>query len=203
VFKQSFAKLANVSVLILLLWFGSILLNSQSSSFNVANAQTNRKTITNTPWPNMPVEFVKVTVAGTEVKLGEAFENGDEWFKGFTLTIKNTSMKEIKYFDLYLDFPETKASGPLVLSNLIRYGRYEGLWESGNDVSLKPGDETEIKISDTLHSAIKYHVEKRCPVKSLTNMNILLQTVMFEDDTMWYGGSLLHRESPGSKRFVH
>src|SRR5882724_2190493 len=161
--KDRYQKLTKKIVMLLAMVFCLVSLAwGRYSSVNHAfRAEDNdKKTITEAQWRNPPIRFTKVMLGDREIKLKEEFEKGgDDWFKDLTLTIKNISNKDIKYLDLYLSFPETQPYGFVATGYNFRYGRYRGIWEHGDDFTLKAGDEIEIRISEEFHNIIKKNLE--------------------------------------------
>src|SRR5437868_3431042 len=120
--KDRYEKLIGNTIILLVLFLSLFAITWSDTSFVVRGvlAQTERKkTITEEEWHNPPIRFIKIRVAEREVRLNEEFENGDDWFKGLTLTIKNVSSKDIKYVDFLLSFPESEPYGFMMSSGNI------------------------------------------------------------------------------------
>jgi hypothetical protein len=152
----------------------------------------------------MPLEIVKIKLPGKELKLNERFEaEGDDWFKGLAMTVKNVSEKDIQHFYFLLVFPETGLTGPTALSTPIRFGQPPS---SGRDttstVLLKPGEETELRFADDHHAATKKTIQKSHTVRELTIAEFNLQGVDFSDHTMWYSGEIYMLNPNGSGEWI-
>jgi hypothetical protein len=168
----------------------------------VSRPQSSKRKITEQPWHMHALRVVKVKFGDKEVNPNEEFENGDEWFKGFTVILRNVTTKDIKYFDFMLDFPETEATGLLLTSGSLPYGRYPKIWEHGDKILLKPGEEAEIKISDIRYAALIKSIETHSqPIKNLTTLDILIGQVRFSDGTIWYAGEMM-RIDPNTGNWV-
>src|SRR6266540_3720949 len=117
--RQGFRKLAaNGAILIAL----SVCLFFVSSPRKAAALLwlSRQKTITKYEHRKMPLSFDKVKAAGRALELRpgsesqEDFEGDDDWMKDLAVTFKNTSDKNVVYFRLDLQFPETEATGPMM-----------------------------------------------------------------------------------------
>jgi hypothetical protein len=167
--------------------------------------QSPKKSITHSPQRNQPVGLEKIKVAGQEIKLKaeteskEDLEGDDDWMKNLTVTLKNTSDKNIVYALLVMNFPETAAAGPM--SHPLHYGRYP---KSPDDLkavtALKPGEEAEITLAAAEYDNLKTFL-KSMSFSNVNSFEIKLDSVIFDDDLLWFGGILMRRDPNDPKQW--
>jgi hypothetical protein len=203
--RQGFRKLvANFTILILLsvcLFFVS---SPQAAWGSVFWWQSPQKYITHSPQRNQPVRFDKVKIAGKLIELKanseskEDIEGDDDWMRGLTVSLKNTSDKNIVYVSLVLMFPETTSAGP-VMGFPLQFGRMpENADDKNYEGVLKPGEETEIVLTDDKHEHLQTFLKSRS-FNKVSNVRLFLGSVVFDDDIQWFGGDLMRRDpkNPG------
>lgn len=152
------------------------------------------------PMPNQPVELVSIVVANKDIKFNESFVDGEEWLKNLSFTIKNTYNNPITYVELYLTFPETRATGNLMLYPL-KFGKSKRSRVQLEDPEefLLPNSVATLKFSPNRYSRLKDFLEKRHAITSLHKITIQVADVEFADDTYWFGGSWF-RIDPNTKK---
>src|ERR1700749_3731090 len=72
-----------------------------------------------------PIKIVKVKNKKGELPLGKKFQADDaEWLRGFTITVRNDSGKDITHIEFSLFFPHDAngATGPSSYTYLLMYG---------------------------------------------------------------------------------
>jgi hypothetical protein len=206
--RQDFRKLVtNFTTLILLLVCLFIISSPQPAWGSMFWWQSPRKSISNRPQRNRPVNFDKINAAGKliELKAGsvskEEFDGDDDWMRGFAVTFKNTSNKNIVYLKLLLEFPETEVAGPMMAFPII-FGRQP---KNSNDRSfdnlLKPGEDVEIALTDDKYSSLRSFLKSRSFDK-VSNISLFLDMVIFDDDIMWTGGDLWSRNPNDPNQWV-
>src|SRR5262249_20436115 len=151
--KRELRKIAaNFVTLILLVICLVFISGSHSIGSNLFARQSPQKTISYIPRRDQPIRLSKVQVTGRSLALKansaskEDFEAGDDWMKGLVLTLKNTTDKNIVYTSVYLQFPETEATGPII-SLPLQYGHLPekpGAWDP--NTVLRPGEEVELVV---------------------------------------------------------
>jgi len=127
--------------------------------------------------PDDPVKIVKVLFNGVEVKTGihalpevkpgEPFQAGDDWFNRLTVVLKNISSKKIVESGILVVFPDQIAEGSQV-GNRPKHARYSvsrGVWQ--NDparpaILIEPGEEFGLPaIEPESFEEIKQAIEAR------------------------------------------
>jgi hypothetical protein len=212
--RTDFRKLlSNLTILIVLVVCLIYITDSRLFELSTAMGQSQKKSITHPQWKNQPVEFFKIKTTSKTLSFKTASvatehreeidsDGDDNWLKGLVVHLRNRSNKNIIYFNFHLTFPETDVSGAR-LSHSLHFGSYpekpsEKPSENQNTVAstfkvLKPGEETEIALSDYDHTAF-YDLLQRHNLTHVTDLHIILQQVIFDDDTSWLGGSFFKRD---------
>jgi len=155
--------------------------------------QNAEKTIKGLSQPNQPIE-ISVKVKDKAVKLNKKFEGEAGWLKDVTLEIKNTSNKTINFLRLDIDFPESRATGKILLHQIF-LGKNSDIQSLRNKapLNLMPGQSLEIPLASE-HERISRLIRLRYPsVEDMSEINITLGEAMFDDETLWSGGAIFKR----------
>lgn len=148
-----------------------------------------------------PVKITEVKSAGKAVKLNEKFAGGDDWLKGTALRLKNISSKEIVHIQLDFDFPETGDAGPAMAYQLMLGRRPGGATTSlVEPLSLSPGAELEVSISEHVYAAMTNLVERRKPLRNINRVKVRLAFIAFADGTGYGTGGTFYRQDPDNPR---
>jgi hypothetical protein len=195
----------NLSLVVI---FAILILTLVASSWLVsahigAQEQNQGKVIEQTSFRGTPVvELVEQKTAKLKVRLGEKFNNGDDWLQGFTFRLKNVSNKPINYIEVWLDFPETKATGS-IMAFPLKYGQSPWLQSAAsNALPIMPGDIVDIPISDAVYAALRGFVEKRHAVKNLNKVQLRISFVGFTDGSAWDSGQFVRPDPQNPRRYV-
>ncbi|HEX8653207.1 MAG TPA: hypothetical protein VF708_20505 [Pyrinomonadaceae bacterium] len=160
-------------------------------------------------WPKEPVKIVGVKAAKKSLKLNEKFLADDDWFKGFTVRLINTSGKNITYISLRLLFArpedgETAKDPPYVYS--LTYGRDPSLPKpsttSNSPQTVLAGKSIDIALPDEWYDSLKQGLKELKYPASIKRMEIALEEVAFEDGTMWSAGQFWQRDPNNSDKWV-
>jgi hypothetical protein len=180
-----------------------------SSATNLRNVQLEPT------FPNDLVRVVKIVADGTGVTPGVPFQAGDDWFKGFSLVIKNVSTKKIVFAAGQLRFPETGDATPEHLAVMVRISagqRPEPARVSGDegarpdDVSsapilVAPGQEATVRVVENFER-VKTMIEGRHPLTSVKKCMVGLNTLYFGDGTEWQSGLYFRADPNTPGRYV-
>lgn len=174
-----------------------------STKLRTLRSQDNKKVVEKHFAPkNEPIEITGPKIKAKDIKLGEKFEDESDWLKHLTFKIKNRSDKPITFFHIDLDFPETKATGSIVMHQLL-IGQRPDFKSTLNKppLYLKPNEEIEVSLEPE-HDAIKRLTElsiKRLielgqqPIENINRLVIRLGDVTFEDGTVFHNGNIFRR----------
>jgi hypothetical protein len=138
-----------------------------------------------------------------EVKVGEQaiqFDNtfvaDEDWLRGSKFKLKNISGKSIVYLEIELWIPASVTNGrPLIVP--IRYGQMPSA-SSGSSVATAPdsvldGNEVELSVSDKIYTNAKQVLANRGS-NSISDVEVRIGMVIFDDGTAWREGHLLRRD---------
>jgi hypothetical protein len=152
--------------------------------------------------PNEPVEFASLKVKGRAAGLGEKFEGEGDWLRGVTLSIRNRADQPIVWARLDLTFPETAATGPVMLHQIFLGSRPDLPQPPGvAPLRLMPKETLEVPLAAE-YEQIKTLIELRhASVELVRQLDLHLGEVLYEDGTLWSGGQLFKRNpDPGGQR---
>jgi hypothetical protein len=149
--------------------------------------------------PNEPVEFASLKVKEKAAGLGEKFEAEGDWLRGVTLRIKNRGDRPIVWARLDVTFPETTATGPVMLHQIFLGSRPDLPQTPGvAPLRLMPKETLEVPLASE-YDQIKALIELRhASVELIHEVDLRLGEVLFEDGTLWSGGQLFKRNPDAS-----
>lgn len=146
------------------------------------------------PLNNEPVDIGDIKFRGGGRKFGERFEGGDAWLKDITLKVKNKSEKPVTYLRLDLTFPETRATGNVMLHQLYLGHRSDIPSLLNNQpLLLMPDESLDISLSSQFEEIKRMIEGRQPPVGNIGELVVRLGEVMFEDGTLYSGGALFKR----------
>lgn len=201
---RTFAKL-NYFTCILFLITGVLGVNAWSSVSQPVSGQEKAedKVVKHLPYANQPVEIGKVNVKGKAIKFNAKIDlNEDDWLNNLSVTVKNVSDKTITHIMVYLEFPETKATGNIMFFPLMYGQNPRAPIVSGQPEALPVAQTTSLSISGDTLNKLTSLVEKRQPLNSLRKVTIHLNTVYFEDGSLWTGGSFFRPDPINPTKYV-
>src|SRR5438552_6787049 len=131
----------------------------------------------------LPVELFEAKIGDRPVVLGEQFDGDTDWLKGLRIKVRNKSDKTITWIGINLVFPETRATGPVMLDQLF-IGRRSDMRSKNPPLDLKPGEELEVSLESHFDS-IKHLIESRGRLENVNDVDISVDEVMFADGTLY------------------
>lgn len=166
-----------------------------SRVFGNADPQ-NKKIVKNRSSVDVPIEIVATKVKDRSIEFRQEFDADANWLRDLTFKIKNKSTKPITWIGINITFPETRATGSLMLHQLFIGQRSDMLstLTSNPPLDLKPGEEKEISLEPEF-DLIRRLIKLRGRVEDINNVDLTIDEVMFADDTL-YSGSNLWRRNP-------
>lgn len=158
---------------------------------------------------NEPVKISELKAKGREVRAGEKFKDYNDWFKGLTIKIRNTSDKPVKYVSVLVSFPrpiEQKEAGRLPFGEQLTYGfspvdtkAAEG---SSPTPSIPPGESIELVLSEKYFDEYTRVLKRLAFPDAIKRIELTLQEVGFEDGLLWSGGEFWRRDPNNHDRYV-
>ena len=156
----------------------------------------NKKRVENRSSSDVPVELIEIKVKDRAVLLKQDFEGEVDWVKDLKFKLKNRSEKSVTWIGINITFPETRATGSLMLHQLFIGQRSDmpSTLTSNPLLDLKPGEEKEISLEPEF-DLITRLIKLRGRVEDINNVDLTIDEVMFADETL-YSGSSMWRRNP-------
>jgi len=164
-----------------------------------AGGQGQQKVIDKARTENEVVQFSEIKVSQKAVEPGKAFDNDDEeWAGKFFLKVKNVSDKPIVYLKVFVNFPESRATGAM-MSYPIVLGQMPGskFPQFHDPIFLLPGESLEIPVAQN-HEKMKSFVEQgKLPLRNIHKVELEVAFVVFADKIGWSAG-IFKRQNPNN-----
>ena len=174
-----------------------------------AALQVKERTIKKIHAPNEPVKISKLKLKGDVRSFGQKFDDEDDWLKGLTLHLKNTSDKPIVYMEIDLDFPRPEdQSSPdeLPFVSPLRYG-YSAVIHAPLPADaqrrLMPGEDVEIRLVDSEYESLTATLRQLNYPAGIKEVELSVSIVIFGDDTGWSLGTPTRRDPAKPDRWVN
>ena len=166
------------------------------------------KLVTKGDWGNEPLEFSLFHTKNLVIKPGRKFSvkalaeaGGEDWIENFGFSLNNVSDKKIVFVLLKVNFPETRITGRLMVSDLeigIPPKAIGPPLENAKPFSLDPGDTFNFILSDNeLQHMKSFLALEKYQLVDLNRMDIILGPVVFADGMKWEMRNM-HRPDPNS-----
>lgn len=170
-----------------------------------AASNDGRRQISRDYWFNEPIKIDRLFRGDQPVGVDERFSADSDWLKGLKVRIKNNSGKDISYISLDLEFPETLATGNVMIFS-FSYGpqpiRKAEQYETIKGQKPVPaGGNVEMVLDDSMFGQLKKFLESRQALDSLARVKIRISMIYFTDDTAWGTGSFLTRDPNDPRRW--
>ncbi|HZH89281.1 MAG TPA: hypothetical protein VEX70_01550 [Pyrinomonadaceae bacterium] len=154
-------------------------------------------------WPKEPVKIGKLKAKGAIIVLGGKFRAEDDWLKGLTFSVKNTSEKTITYVEIELNFPREKgAQAEPDAHDRIIYGQYPALpgetsTPHPDQPPIRPGETVDVVLKD--YDGVRDFLNNTHYPAGIHQLEVSVGDVVFDDGTKWSGGGLFRRDpdNPG------
>lgn len=156
-------------------------------------------------WRNEPLEISKLKIRGKLTDLNKKFVEEDDWLRGFSVEVKNTSSKTITYIELDLEFPALSGStGERPSLDHLLYGEYpappgEATTPHSDQPPLLPGETANLTFMD--YDGLREFLNQTGKPASIKQLDIGISTVIFSDGTKWEGGQIFHRDPDNPNRW--
>lgn len=148
-------------------------------------------------FPKEPVEITHVQVGNPQrgkrsIKIDAPFNDDDEdWAEGIAVSVKNSSAKPIVHFSLELHVETVKHPRHTVFVTLSHGSlplAADGPPASPQPKAIKPGEVVVLTLPGVLYDTLRNVVEQEGGSRSFSKVELRLGNVLFEDNTLWYGG---------------
>lgn len=155
-----------------------------------------------------PIKIIKVKNKGALINVTGNTLADDDWLKGLTVSVKNTSGKFISFVELELHFvgPE-KPVGEVFSIYPIIYGTPLPPPEpSSVEVAniIAPGEIFDVVLADDEYERLRTFLDRTNYPKSIKDVELKIYEVIFNDNTKWTAGSLFRRDpnNPDEWHFI-
>lgn len=146
-----------------------------------------------------------ITLAKTRkgpIKFNRKFLEDDDWFKGLTVSIANTSGKTVTFISVEISFnrPE-KQSEELGALWHLDYGDNPFRYQSESAMPplrvkpVFPGDTVEISLTDDDLDQLKFFLKEPKYPASIKVIELRITDLGFSDGTAWNAGRINRRDS--------
>jgi len=177
-----------------------ILICLTSASISLAQ-QTQERVMKKMNTPNEPLAIFNLQVDGKPISFDEKFAAGEDWVKGVSFDIKNISGKVITHFVIGLRLPAPQKDKPGGGVPIMFHGSNTALPGVEPTMRVAPGDEIHATYSDKLYESFK-RMRDNIGLTNVTQVTMVIDRVMFDDDTMWGFGELLRRSPSNPMSWV-
>lgn len=182
----------------------SIVIESSTWTTGHYSVQEQERVIEKSSWRNEPIKITKIKVGGVARSLSQKFSEEGNWFRDFSVELNNVSDKPIVFVNLNIVFakPEYhKSSTPLAgspYSFSLKYGQDpdSDFGTSKSQETVKPGGVISLTLSDKEYQMINNALsELNYSVASVKELRLVFGRIVFEDGTVWSGGSLFRPDA--------
>lgn len=165
--------------------------------------QGHERTIAKMSWRSEPIKIVKLTTKGKTIEIGKKFIEDDEWLKGLTVTVENTSNKLISRIELSLSFPRPEGPSETIptYTVIMGYGRDPSDAEIDDaQKPIYPGASAGVMLLEVNLPFIKTDLHGLGYPKKITLAEIRVESVTFIDGSMWAGDEILYPDPTNPKQ---
>lgn len=151
-----------------------------------------------------PIEVSSVESKVGLIEANKRFSASEDWFKGLTLKLHNTSEKSINHISVSVRFPRSNNQQKLDFVVTLNYGESplpseDGQFLINNANSIKTNDFVQIKLSDQEYEEVRTMLKERDYPSNIEKIKIYVTLIGFDDGTVWMGGKTykVDKEKPG------
>jgi hypothetical protein len=153
-------------------------------------------------YPNEPVSITNINIKGNPVNINSHVSASHDWLKNLSFDIQNISNKPIIYISLQVLFPQTKTNGPILAYPMHLGERPRSPDQFPRQALLMPNETVKMSINDDAYTKLKNFVETRTPIENISDVQIDVDFVAFDDDTAWATGAFMHRKPGDMTKWV-
>jgi hypothetical protein len=157
-----------------------------------ANTQQPDRIVARRPWPNEPVKVVGVkTKKMTNVEIGKAFADNDEWVEGFTITVVNNYHKTVTSLTVDMVFRRELGDIRPPLARSLHLGPSPITPEYKDRDPTKvvqPDKSIELSLSPDDYKTVKADLIETGYSK-VNRIDGVIREVGFEDGSILYSGT--------------
>lgn len=154
---------------------------------------------------NPPVRIKAIKAKGRSVALDAKFVDDDDWLKGLTVRLDNSSGKSLSSvrIEVYFHRPEDQAQDPPAIWYLD-YGDYPFHYKTEEEIPpsrvkrVLAGESVEVRLSDSDFNDMERFLKSTRYSSGTNAIELRITNIGFSDGTVWSGGRIFRRdpESP-------
>lgn len=166
------------------------------SANNNAKGQRPERTVVKKPWSVEPVTVVAVKTknkAATEIEIGSAFDEDDDWLDGFTVTVANNYHKTVTAMTVEMVFRREKGDTRPPLAKELHFGPSpSGPEYSRRDPTkvIQVGKTAELSLTAENYKSLKHDLQQQGYPNSIKRVELEITEVGFEDGSLIRSGKL-------------
>lgn len=166
------------------------------SASNNAKGQRPERTVLKKPWSVEPVTVVAVKTknkAATEIEIGSAFDEDDDWLDGFTVTVANNYHKTVTAMTVEMVFRREKGDTRPPLAKELHFGPSpSGPEYSRRDPTnvIQVGKTAELSLTAENYKSLKHDLQQQGYPNSIKRVELEITEVGFEDGSLIRNGKL-------------
>lgn len=154
-----------------------------------------------------PLVITGIKVNGQSVSFEKTFVADDNWLRGLVISVKNTSDKRILFTSVRLVFPRDAHSKDQVSIYDLSYGNDQLMMREPSPserlLGIMPDGTTDLRLTVQDFVDLQKFLVGTGYSSDIERVNLRIGHVIFEDDTMWYTGAVLRRDSNDSAKWVN
>lgn len=167
----------------------------------------NERKLVKTNWKGEPVKVNSVKVRGRTTEFGKAFTDvDDDWLKGFSLNVTNTSNKDIVFIELSLTFfgkEEKLTFSRVPIGYPVFYGSPEGIFDGSTAARpIRPNEAVDVTLTDEEYEKLKEGLLNNNYPMVFRHVDVRLDKVVFADGVLWYKSYYFHRDPSDPNRYI-
>jgi hypothetical protein len=213
--RHTLSRYVGLVCLVLALAVAGNVVGGASKANNQNESRQSDVLVKRSSYPDEPVQIVRVKNKKGKIDLGKSFKDDPaEMLREFTITINNTSGKNVTHLEFRLFFPRPEGGGvppELPYTSLMMYGvspmskYYDESRRLHPDKKIKEGETFDLTLSgENYEHIIKALDSLGYPAENRT-VEFWLNEVGFEDGTTWRGGAVFpagEKDGEGEQDFV-
>lgn len=152
------------------------------------------RTLVKKPWTVEPVKIIAARTKKKEnLELGKAFDDDDDWFDGFTVTIMNTYNQPVTSIVLELVFRREPGDSRMPLAWPISFGPHPFSPEYAHrdpTKIIKNGETVDLVLTAESYKLLKSSLKQSGFSTSIRRIEMVIREVGFEDGSALNSGTL-------------
>src|ERR1700749_2209464 len=164
------------------------------------SSQQEERKVEKGAYKNEPIEIVGLKNKKGKFKLSQKINDDDEWLDGFAVTVVNRTPKTITSVVITVIFhrpggDRTYNDLPFVYTLHFSANPFFPEYESRDKTKvIRPGESADIAVSDEDYRQNKEFLKQAGYPPDVKRVELIIDTVGYEDGTIWSGGSMFKRD---------